>query len=201
MYPSVGVYGLLFFRSLGSLFVLVPHVLWKHHKERAKHNLILSWVPLNRWMWSIAIGHILIVSALVQICLKTFTVSLVSIFLNTGPILTVFLCAILIKTEHVTAGIVFRSIAAFIGVLFITLGAPDTDTVSENKVQIFWYHYVCLVLMPVLIAFGNLAMGGLRSLDPILMPFYSNIFILVIGLFVCTFSEKGYLPSDHDFEV
>jgi len=74
--------------------------------------------------WTVAIGHILIVSVLVQITLKTFTVSLVSIFLNCGPILTVFLCAVLLNTEKLTLGIVLKAVAAFVGVLCITLGAP-----------------------------------------------------------------------------
>ena len=52
--------------------------------------------------------------------------------------------------------------------------------------------------MPILIAFGNLSMGELRSLDPILIPFYSNAAICLIGLLVCSLNGKGFLPDDYD---
>ena len=63
-------------------------------------------------------------SALVQLSLKTFPMAEVVIFLNTGPILTVILGGILIETEKITIGSVIKAIAAFAGVLLITLGAP-----------------------------------------------------------------------------
>lgn len=51
-------------------------------------------------------------------------------------------------------------------------------------------------MMPVLIAFGNLAMGELRKLDPILIPFYMNACIFIISLIVCLFSDKGFFPEE-----
>ena len=199
IYPSVGVYAILLFRSLGVLVVILPHILWKHSKERDKHNLILSWTSHNKVKWAIAIGHILIVSTLVQITLHTFYVSLVTIFLNTGPTLTVFLCALFVKSERVTINIVLRVLFAFAGVLCITLGSPPVSE-SSSKMVVEWYHYLCLVLMPLFIAVGNTIMGEFHSLDPLLIPFYSNVLTAVISFFICCFGEKGFVPSDQDLE-
>ena len=125
LYPSAGVYSLLFFRSMGTLFVVVPQTGLKHYREREKHSLIFSWLKINKFKWAIAIAHILIVSCLVQISLKTFPMSLVSIFLNCGPMLTVLLCALLMQSEKVTIGLVIKAVAAFAGVIMITLGVPE----------------------------------------------------------------------------
>ena len=82
-------------------------------------------------MWFCAIGHILVVSVLVQISLSKFPIAVVSIFLNTGPILTVLLGGLLVRSEQVTLGTVLKAIAAFAGVLLITLGAPKAETADE----------------------------------------------------------------------
>ena len=47
-------------------------------------------------MLMIAVGHAVIVSAFVMLTLKTFSLTVVSIFLNCGPFLTVLICAIFI---------------------------------------------------------------------------------------------------------
>ena len=126
----------------------------------------------------------------------------VSIFLNCGPILTVVLGGIFLSTEHVTRGTVAKVVAAFAGVLLITFGAPKTtqSAISGLK-EITWFNYVLMTLMPLLIALGNLAMGELRRLDPILIPFYSNIGILSVSLVVCLVSEGGFFPDQKDLNV
>ena len=55
-----------------------------------------------------------------------------------------------------------------------------------------------MALMPIIIAAGNLAMGELRTLDPILIPFYGNLSIGIIGFIVCMF--QGFYPSQEDIE-
>jgi len=42
-------------------------------------------------------------------------------------------------------------------------------------------------------------MGELRSLDPVVIPFYTNVLIVIIGIVVCLSSLKGFLPSEQDF--
>ena len=219
MYPTCGVYSILIFRCLGATLILTPYTFNKHWKEREKHNLLLSWTSLNQLKWGIAIGHIIIVSILVQVCLRVFPITLVTIFLNCGPILTVFLCAALLSSEKLTNSIVIKVVVAFIGVLFITFGAPETETSDaatqlpgqdalsqgetevNEKVEARWYHYITLVAMPLAIALGNTMMGEVRNLDPILIPFYLNLIITVIGIFVCSFGENGFFPSEHDLSV
>ena len=55
--------------------------------------------------------------------------------------------------------------------------------------------------MPIIISFGSMAMSEVRTLEPIMIPFYTNLIIGIISLFVCSFSAKGFLPSTEDFEV
>jgi len=89
---------------------------------------------VNRWVWCVAIGHILVVSLLVQISIKSFPLSVVSIFLNCGPILTVILGGIILASERITLGTVAKAAIAFVGVLLITLGAPATpENVSVSS--------------------------------------------------------------------
>lgn len=136
----------------------------------------------------------------------------VSIFLNCGPILTVILGGLLLPSEHVTCSSVVKVLAAFIGVFLITFGAPeaypDADEVSKvddetaalkpAAMEAKWYNYILLSLMPILIAFGNLAMGDLRKLDVILIPFYSNVAIIVVNWLICFTSQKGFVPQEAD---
>ena len=120
--------------------------------------------------------------------------SLVSIFLNCGPMLTVLLCAVLLKSEKVTIGLVVKALVAFFGVLLITIGKPTEDAPSSKNVSqesateesTNWYDYLVLLLMPTFISFGSIAMGELRTLDPILIPFWSNSGIFIIGIIVCS---------------
>ena len=55
--------------------------------------------------------------------------------------------------------------------------------------------------MPLSIAFGNAMMGEVRRLDPMLIPFYNNLCMVIIGIVVCSFNDKGFMPSDEDFSV
>ena len=108
------------------------------------------------------------------------------------------------RSEQVTFGTVLKAIAAFAGVLLITLGAPKKETADEIassgsvKEAPQWYDFVLMSLMPIIIAFGNLSMGQFRTLDPILIPVYSNVSILVIGVIVCLSNGKGFVPSAFD---
>ena len=157
--------------------------------------MLLSWLNKNHFKWYVAIGHILVVSMLVQFCLKTFPMAEVSIFLNCGPLLTVILGGLFLENERVTYGSVIKAIMAFIGVLLITLGAPKVDS-SSTHIEVQWYNYILMALMPVVIAIGNLAMGELRSLNPLMVPFYGNTVMMVVFFFVCLIDENGFLPKE-----
>ena len=112
LYPSATPYAVLTLRCIVTVIILVPIILYKQYKQRDKHNLILSWMQHSYLMWFCAIGHILVVSVLVQISLSKFPIAVVSIFLNTGPILTVLLGGLLVRSEQVTLGTVLKAIAA-----------------------------------------------------------------------------------------
>ena len=71
-----------------------------------------------------AIGHILVISVLVQVGLIKFPIATVSIFLNCGPILTVVVGGLLLPTERLQLSSMVKVVVAFIGVLLITYGAP-----------------------------------------------------------------------------
>ena len=55
-----------------------------------------------------------------------------------------------------------------------------------------------LVICPFIIAFGNLSMGELRGLNPIVVPFYSNISIFLANAIYCASSSTGFFPSEEE---
>ena len=122
----------------------------------------------------------------------------VAIFLNCGPLLTVILASLLWPSEKVTIGIMIKVVAAFIGVLMITLGAPDTLSDEDSKIRraTGWFDYILLALMPLFVSVGNLAMGDLRTLDSIIIPFYSTISLFVISFIGCLANGKGFFPNE-----
>ena len=82
-----------------------------------------------------AIGHILVVSVILQISIKYFPLTVVAIFLNVGPILSVLVAGLIIASERITLGAVVKAVIAFVGVLLITLGAPaipEDESVSSG---------------------------------------------------------------------
>ena len=81
-------------------------------------------MQVSKLLWLVAIGHILVISVLVQVGLMRFPIATVSIFLNCGPIVTVVVGGILLPTERLQISSLVKVVVAFIGVLLITLGAP-----------------------------------------------------------------------------
>jgi len=186
------------------LLYIGPKIGVKHYRERRAHNLLLSWLQVNRIKWIVAVGHILVISVLVETSLKkNMTMSLVANSLNCGLMLTVILCAVFVWREQVTAMLVVRSAMAFAGILCILLGRPDdqqpADAAPGKKLALS--DYFVLVAMPITLACGNLVFGDLKRLDPILIPFFINLFIFLISLVICLGSADSFMPSALDFEV
>ena len=147
----------------------------------------------------------MLIGALVQINLMTFTMIEVNIFLNIGPLLTVVLGGIFHPSERVTVQIIVKVLLAFTGVLLITLGAPNSDQILEIDgeqsdkfaIKAAWYNYIAMTTMPIALAFGNLAMGELRHLDPILISFYANACNLLLSITICLCNSKtGFYPLE-----
>ena len=95
-----------------------------------------------------------------------FPLTTVTIYLNCGPILTVLMGGIFNASEKLTLGNLAKAIFTFIGVLLISIGTPkvtQTKNFTDDKPKVIqeinWFNYVLMALMPVLIAFGNHAMG------------------------------------------
>ena len=121
--------------------------------------MLLAWTKVSKIAWFFGIGHTVIMSYLIALNLQTFTVVEVVIFLNCGPILTVIL-GFFVKDEEVTVGSLIKVSVAFIGTFLITLGASkpvEEDNLAGRDIQ--WYNYMLMMVMPVIIALGNLAMG------------------------------------------
>ena len=110
------------------MLILLPQAGVRHYRERHKHSLLLGWTKVSLVQWLIAIGHIVVVSMLLQSSLKLFPLTQVQVFLNSGPILTVLLSGLLLKDEHLTCSILVRTVLAFLGVIIITSGAKDVST-------------------------------------------------------------------------
>ena len=127
-------------------------------------NLLISWYRKGRILsWCLGVGHVILIGSLAIINLQTFAMAEVSIYLNFGPLLTVLIGGLLLPSESVTLGAVVKVVAAFIGVLFITLpialNDDENDDVKSIRPAAEWYNYILMISMPLGIAFGNLAMG------------------------------------------
>ena len=86
-------------------------------------------LQVNKTFFLIAVAHIIVVSFIIQYELTKLEISTVLIFMNTGPILTVFGGGLFFKDQKLTWEIIAKVLVAFIGVLLIVLG--DTQETED----------------------------------------------------------------------
>ena len=129
-----------------------------------------------------------------------FPLTTVLIFVSCGPGLTVIIGGVFSNMQKVPRLGFLKVTTALTGLLLVTLGAPWIDGVgNEHKNHRIEYHwYLMMVTMPLTLAFGNLAMGKLKTLDPTLIPFYSNLCIFVISTLVCSLNGQGFFPAEEE---
>ena len=85
----------------------------------------------------------------------------------------------------------------------IVVGDTNNDneiSPAEQASYAQWYNYILLCLMPLAIGFGNISMGELRSMNKIIISFYSSIGIFIVAVIGCLCSEKGFMPSEEEIE-
>ena len=157
--------------------------------------MLLSWTQYRKRDWVVAISHILVISILVQACNKHFPITTVLIFLNCAPLITEVLKGLVGGAPVAGCETSGKLSLVLIGVLFITLGAPEDGSGGDHNLPIHWAYYLLLSLMPVTLAFGNIAMVKLQTLDYTLIPFYSNLSVFLLSLLVCLIHKHGFLPK------
>ena len=85
---------------------------------------------------------------------KFYTLTLVAIVNNFGPLVTTLL-AYIVLSEKITSGTIIALFVSFAGALIMILGNKDDSVVSEGS-SIFGF--ICLILNPVFVAIGTIMM-------------------------------------------
>ena len=126
LYPNTSAVAILFMRGVSSNIFVVPHSIVSN--KRSEVNIFRPLLHVNKVLFCIAAAHIIIVSFIIQYELGKLEISTVLIFMNTGPIITVFAGGLLMKNAKLTWDVVAKVLVAFVGVLMIVLGKQKSST-------------------------------------------------------------------------
>ena len=146
----------------------------------------------------VAIGHICYVMMVVFVCIKQLPIVNVAICMNMGPILTVFLAAVLNK-EKITWVVIIHVFMAFVGVILIVVGSSSYDDSVTKESNIIYY--LLMVSAPVAIGFGNLRVSKISQHPNILsffLPWWVSLASTVVFGLICLIMQVD-LPSQATF--
>lgn len=128
--------------------------------------------------------------------MKKLAISEVSMFLNLGPILTVFVAGCFIASERARCSDAIKVVLSFIGVLMIVLGKNEALSNAEGVKENFslWY-YAIMAIAPCVIVVLNIIMTSLRNLHQIVLPFYMSTFTWILYGILGLIYKDGFLPT------
>ena len=116
---------------------------------------------------------------------KYFKLTMVAMAINCAPLLTLALAGPILK-EKTTVGQIVSLLFAFAGIAFMILGGD-----SEERRPAYVPHflaYVALLMNPVCISAGNLAMRAMRKLHDNVVSAYMAISLFLVFLPICLLS-------------
>lgn len=113
---------------------------------------------------------------------KFFKLTVVAMVINCAPFVTLFLAGPILG-EKITSGQVVSLIFAFGGIALMLLGGEDTETRAAYIPGIL--AYVALLLNPLCIAAGNLAMRAMRGMNDNVVSAYMALSLFVVFLPIC----------------
>jgi len=118
---------------------------------------------------------------------KYFSLTIVAMIINCAPLVTMFLASPILG-EKVTAYDVISLIFAFAAIgLMILGGSPDDEpTLAAYTPTIF--AYVVLLMNPLCLAAGNLAMRAMRKLDDNVVSVYMSLSLFLVFFPMCLLS-------------
>lgn len=130
LYPSLSPISILFLRSVFSSLIMIPQAVYTNNKvaaqnkadERSKQDHVLNPKNFPALTFACAIFFILYEDTVTFFMFRVLALAEVTVFLNLGPILTVFAGALCLKNEVVGLEHIVKVVISFIGVLLIVLG-------------------------------------------------------------------------------
>ena len=132
---------------------------------------------------------------------------MVGVVNNFAPLLTVLLAGIMLGERMPTFKFV-QLFVAFGGCLLMILASPVPQSQSEEgdanpdeKMSLsLVFNYICLALNPIAIAYGNVMMRKMRSLDENVVTCYMNSTAIPVFMGLC-YATGGDLSAWREFEA
>jgi len=135
--------------------------------------------------------------------IKYFTLTLVAVVNNFGPLFTVILAYFMLDERLNTfkmGQLLFAFGGATLMIVFTPL--PETETPQEGDTQegslATIFKYVCLVLNPMLVAYGTIQMRKMRSLNEDVVSCYMNGVAIPL-MIVLVYATGSDLSAWNDF--
>jgi drug/metabolite transporter (DMT)-like permease len=116
---------------------------------------------------------------------KYFKLTMVAMAINCAPLLTLILAGPLLK-EKITTGQIISLLFAFGGIAFMILGGEDGE--RRPAYTPHFLAYVALLMNPLCISAGNLAMRAMRKLHDNVVSAYMAISLFVVFMPICLLS-------------
>jgi drug/metabolite transporter (DMT)-like permease len=106
-----------------------------------------------------------------------------------GPLLTVILAGCFLGEKLECHQLIVLLIAFFGVVLMIVGGSPQDEEVVSSK---SWYLYLLLMLNPVFIATGELAMRRMKKMPDTVVSLYMNLALFFVSYLVISFNGDDF---------
>lgn len=133
--------------------------------------------------------------------IKYLSLAEVTIFLNMGPILTVFVFSCFLATDAGTykkCADSLKLLIGLIGVVMIIVGKNSYITDNE-KTDHYWHselwYYAVIAIAPIAIVIINLNLASMRNLHYIVTPFYICVLTLIVCGIIGVCDRKNFLPA------
>jgi drug/metabolite transporter (DMT)-like permease len=116
---------------------------------------------------------------------KFFKLTMVAMAINCAPLVTLILAGPILK-EKTTVSQVVSLLFAFGGIAFMILGGDDTE--RRPAYTPHFLAYVALLMNPICISAGNLAMRAMRKLHDNVVSAYMALSLFVVFFPICLLS-------------
>lgn len=119
------------------------------------------------------------------ICAKNLPLVIISVVNNLTPLLTLFLCFILLKEKITKTDVVYMIIA------FLTTIPIVSGNFNDNKTTGFLY-ILALFFNCFLTSSGTITMREMRNLHEYVVSFYLNLTLLISSYLICIFFHNSF---------
>ena len=179
-HPGLGATQLLVYRSSVSIVMLVIYL-----NKQIKHVMYdsIDAVSVPPLATRVITGNFAIFVNFMSV--KFFKLTMVAMVINCAPLVTLFLAGPVLG-EKVTIGQIISLLVAFGGIALMILGGEGGETRPAYIPGLM--AYVALLLNPLCISAGNLAMRAMRKLNDNVVSAYMALSLFVVFLPICLLS-------------